>query len=148
MNFRIQRLALATLFLAGICGQASAVCSDSGRTQIADPTALTTALSGNIVCVGSGPIWQNQEIHQPGGTLTDYKMGLGDPVDPTKNIGTWGVSGTGTDTVVTYNYTGVGVYTFKVFNNGTDQFFAFCEIDGTTVNTVGKRIVGGLGPCV
>jgi hypothetical protein len=44
------------------------------------------------VCVARGAErWQ--EFHQVGGDLIDFKRGPNHPVDPTKKVGTWTVSG-------------------------------------------------------
>jgi hypothetical protein len=139
VNRKALHASLAMMFLAGISGQAMAVCAGTQLTDASPGTSVNLAfvLSGNTICVGSGPIFQNQEYHQAGGIITDFKKGPGDSVDPTKDIGTWLVSGSGPNTIVTYNYAGAGVYAFTVFDQGGGNL-AFCSTDGATLNTLAK----------
>lgn len=95
--------------------------------------ALTTLLTGNTVCVGSSPTWAAQEYHQSGGALIDYKRGPGHPVDPTGQVGTWSVTGTGTATKVNYTY-GSTTYANSVWSNGGNSY-SFCN-PSETIGTV------------
>lgn len=117
-------------------------------TQVTTPggagvPSLSTLLSNNTVCVSTnltsgstaGP-WNNQEWHQAGGTLTDYKLGP-NPVDPTTDIGSWGISGAGASTQVNYNYTDVGVFNYSVFRNGAVAPYTYSFCNGSTEVAVG-----------
>lgn len=59
----------------------------------------------------------------------DFKKGPSDPVDPTKQVGTWSVSGTDSNTVVIYTYTDAsgssGPYSFTVHSSGVN--LSFCN---------------------
>jgi hypothetical protein len=37
--------------------------------------------------------WKYQELHLESGILRDFKRGSGDPVDPSKDVGTWRIVG-------------------------------------------------------
>ena len=73
--------------------------------------ALSTALTGNMVCVGSAGNWRNQEYHASGGAVTDFKKGSSDPKDPSAVIGTWSIS----NDAVVYNYTAGGSYSYTIW---------------------------------
>jgi len=123
----MNRLMVASIILlAGISGEAMAACT-APATQVTG-TALTTLISGRTVCATQGTDkWQEQ--HQVGGTLSDYKKGPTDPVDPTKQVGNWSI-----DTVantVKYVYTGGPGYTYSVYNDGGT--YSFCTAPGGSV---------------
>lgn len=53
---------------------------------------LMSFVRGTTFCVARGAErWQ--EFHATSGELIDYKLGPGHPVDPTKTVGTWTVTG-------------------------------------------------------
>lgn len=104
---------------------AMAACSAPAATQVKHNSnpGLSTLLSGNTACaVRGGDRWQ--EEHHPGGVLKDYKKGASDAVDPTKQVGTWSVGGTGANTMVTYIYGSGGTYAYTVWDNGGS--YSFC----------------------
>ncbi len=117
---------------------ASAACG-APSVQVTGATNLDSLLSGNTVCVGNPPTWNWQEEHHPGGALVDYKRGPGHPVDPTKQVGSWQISG---DNVV-YTYNGGGSFGFQIWNNG-DGSYSFCGIIGTG-NQIDAIIKPGTG---
>ncbi|MGB5830720.1 MAG: hypothetical protein WBG92_01845 [Thiohalocapsa sp.] len=115
----------------------------SGTANVPAPAAgpvtaiptLATLLTGNTVCVGDGSPWEAQEYHQSGGTLIDWKQGATDPIDPTEQVGSWAISGTGTDRTVDYTY-GSTTYINKVYDNGNDAY-SFCNnLGNETVGTI------------
>ena len=127
MIMKLPMIAGAIVFAFSAEG-AMAACS-TPATQVTDG-ALTTLLSGNTVCaMRGGDRWQ--EEHHAGGVLIDYKKGPTDAVDPTKQVGTWAVSGTGAGTTVTYNYTVGSVpgpsYNYAVWQNTTPNSYSFCK---------------------
>lgn len=133
----------STMALALVSGEAMAVCSETSGWKKMNAAgsggslALST-LGGKTVCVGSAPTWQAQEFHQVGGTLIDYKRGSGHPIDPTKTIGTWSVSGN----QIAYSYTSGGSYTFDVYEkNGA---YSFCTSGGSAAEAT---IRDSQGPC-
>jgi len=115
--------------------------------------ALTSLLTGNTVCVGSAPTWENQEWHRSGGELWDWKLGNGHlspsgTIDPTKLLGSWSITGTGASTQVNYTYTAFGgpsSHSFTVWKN-TDadgaglHTYSFCS--GTNEEALGRIYQG------
>jgi len=95
----------------------------SAVTTQGAPT-LNSLLNLSLVCGrpgGSYPGSANdrwQEQHRASSQLWDYKQGAS-TVDPTKQVGTWGISGS----VVTHTY-GSSPFSWTVHNNGT--FYSFC----------------------
>jgi len=141
-------IVVSAILLAGLTNGATAACSD---TQIVD-AALTTLLSGNTVCVSNAKPgwggWENQEEHLANGDLVDYKKGSSDPVDPTKKVGTWTISGAGTGTTVNYTYTDAsgtsGPFSFTVHSNNNVNL-SFC--DASNAEKVAATLKSGLGAC-
>lgn len=106
---------------------AMAACSAPAASQVRGGD-LTTLLSGKTVCAGrGGDRWQ--EEHHAGGVLKDYKKGSTDKIDPTKQIGTWEVTGSGSNTNVTYRYTGGSTSSYEVWDNKNGSY-SFCGPGG------------------
>ena len=136
MKLSMFAVVIALLFVAD---GAFAACSQPDASQVKGVTALTTLLSGSTACVcgetdtgGNCTKWQSQEQHIAGGQLRDYKKGSSDPVDPTKVLGTWAVTGQGATTIVTYDYTAFepnDSSSFKVWDNGllANPRYSFCN---------------------
>ncbi len=143
------KLKLVLLALAGcaLAGQASAQTCATGFRVTNSTTAnnLATLVSGNTVCArrGSGERWQ--EYHNPSGILTDYKQGPTDPVDPSEDVGSWSVAGTGASTNITYNYGSGGTYTFAVYRvgSGAATTYNFCGPS----SVIGATFRTGQGAC-
>jgi hypothetical protein len=113
------------VLLAGISGEVMAACSDPQVTG----SGLTTLIAGNTVCaMRGGEQWQEQ--HRTDTTLWDYKKGPSDPVDPTKQVGSWSIA----SNTVTYAYTGGPSFTYSV-HGPTGGPYSFCT--GST------EVVGG-----
>jgi hypothetical protein len=135
------------LLVAAVCGQAFAACDNASRLNAAQIGAL---LAGNTVCVpaiNTVPMtWQ--ELHSggaTGGTLIDFKRGVGHATDPSETVGTWTVNGTGVgNSTVTHNYGTGGSYTYTVHGTGAvNSNHSFCA--GAT-EIVG-RVKSGGGAC-
>lgn len=131
--------------IAALPSAATAACSAPAATRVTSVAALNTLLSGKTVCVAStkpGWTWEWQEIHQVPDILVDYKKGPGDPVDPSKPVGTWKISGTGGGqrAVVTHDYGGGQSYTYTVWNNGNGTH-SFCSANPEIIATIKT------GPC-
>lgn len=124
-------LLVAGIVFLGFTGAVRAQCSCSGNEQVKG-TDLTTALQGNTVCVPNGAAWEWQEQHRAGGQLWDYKRGAGHPVDPTEQVGTWAVSGSGATTIVTHAY-GSQSFAYRVCRAGTTSSYGFCPSSGATI---------------
>lgn len=130
------RLIVPALLLAGISAQAGADCLPSSRVT---GSALTNLVSGNTVCATSGTkSWQEQ--HRAGGQLWDYKKGPTDPVDPSKQVGTWSIAANS----VTYSYTNGPSYTYSIHGNGP---YSFCTGPNGTEVITGAYFKPGNASC-
>ncbi len=129
----------AAIALISITGQASAACSGNSLNQ----TQLGNLLTGNTVCVPAVMVdpmtWQ--ELHVAGGALVDYKRGPGHAVDPSEQVGTWSISGTGNNATVIHNYGTGGSYQYTVYPNGAN--YSFCSAGPEIV----ARVKTGGGAC-
>tara|TARA_R110000787_G_C13263098_1_gene430714 strand:- start:190 stop:585 length:396 start_codon:yes stop_codon:yes gene_type:complete len=113
----MKKTIFAGLVLGLVAGGAMAACPGA-----AVGTAGAT-LSGQLIVdsMGSG-----REVHCPGGNLVELAKGVGDPVDPTRIVGTWSTTGS----AVTYNYSGGSSYTFTLHKNGST--YNFCTGSGSS----------------
>ena len=132
--------AVAGMALASLPAVSMAACGPPS-VRVVTVAAMTTLLEGNTVCVGAQPTMEAQEFHQAGGALIDYKRGPGHPVDPSKQVGTWKVTG-GRGAFVTHHYGGNTRYNYAVWKNA-DGTHSFCS-DNPEVKA---RIKIGGGPC-
>ena len=122
---KISNVIAGVLVLGGavVAGPAAAACSGTALNE----TELSSKFSNNTVCAQRAPDrWQ--EFHQGtvGGALIDFKEGPSHAVDPSKQVGTWSVTGSGTNARLAYDYGSGGNYSYRVFdnNNGT---YSFCN---------------------
>jgi hypothetical protein len=136
----MKRLMITSLvLLAGISGEVMAGCASNTQVKNKnnDP-ALTNLIAGQTVCASRSTTERWQEQHRGSGTsgaLWDYKKGASDPVDPTKQVGTWSIN---LDDTVTYYYTGGPSYTYTVHSSttgGNNPPYSFC--------TNGAEVVSG-----
>ena len=103
--------AVACLLAVGLVGEVSAQSCPVGTTQV----DAQSVVAGNTLCAASGSDqWQEFHSGGPGGTLIDYKKGPSDAVDRTATVGTWTVTGTGANTVLTHSYTGGSSFSWRV----------------------------------
>jgi len=124
---------------------AMAACA-SPYTKVTGQSTIESLLGGSIFCAArGGESWQ--EEHYVGGVLKDYKMGPTDAVDPTKQVGTWSVSGD----IVTHNYTVGSVsgpsYTYELWRDGTSNNYAFCGVSPSPGTSTDGTLRSGTGPC-
>ena len=123
--------ALANTVLLGclaLSGHAMAGCTTG--TAI-NQTMLATVVSGNTVCAARTPDrWQ--EYHRVGGDLIDYKLGPANTIDPSEKVGTWSITGTGSNATVVYNYGAGGTYSYSVRSNG-GLSYSFCGVENFEV---------------
>lgn len=106
-----------------------------GGTQL-DPALL----AGYTVCTANGAGgWQEQEYHASDGKLWDYKRGISDKVDPTRDMGSWTVNARqpASKQTVTYRYTdkpgGAVTWTtpeYELYSNGS-QAYSLCGSTGS-----------------
>ena len=106
-------------------------------------TSLGSLLIGNTVCVGTTGHWEAQEFHKSDGNLIDWKKGASDPVDPTKSVGSWSITGTGTSARVNYTYDST-TYSNIVWDHGNSTY-SFCNQNGN--ETMPSYIKTGQGAC-
>ena len=133
----IKPSALANTVLLGclaLSGHAMAACTGTAINQ----TALTAALSGNTVCAARTPDrWQ--EFHQTGGVLIDYKRGPADKIDPSEPVGTWSITGNGSNATVVYNYGAGGTFSYSVRSNGGASY-SFCGVQNFEVTVLNGQV--------
>ncbi len=148
----INRSISLALVMAGLSANAfaqSCACPAGTGTRL-NQTQIANVLSGNTVCVGSAPTWQAQEQHLVGGVLTDYKRGAGHPTDPTAQVGTWAISGTGGNAAVVYNYGGTQ-YSYGVCSTNTtpapNQAVGFCPAGPNPGTATSATLRMGAGAC-
>ena len=136
--------AVAGIALASLPAVSMAACA-APSVRVATTEAMTTLLQGNTVCVPAvtQPTMEAQELHQAGGALVDYKRGPTDTVDPSKQVGSWTVTGTSSrGFFVTHNYGGDTQFGYSVWDNN-DGTHSFCSANPE----VKARIKSGGGPC-
>ncbi len=113
-------------------GSAMAVdCSQATQIGNTGTTTIRNTLGGKTVCAKhSSDSWQEYHLvgGLAGGVLVDYKMGANHSTDPSKQVGTWATSGTGANSVITYNYGPGQSYTYELhLSNG---IYTFCGRNG------------------
>ena len=129
--------------LLGLSTQQAAAqtCNTGARLTVAQLAAL---LPGKYACYGPGawPAVTWNERHSGGagsisGSVTDFKKGPTDPVDPTSVVGTYSITQNiaAKSGQVTYNYGAGGTYSYYVFANlGTKTpsvgNYSFCTTGG------------------
>jgi hypothetical protein len=159
---------LAVCLLAA-AGSATAQVCPSGTARVFNGTpsapnsgagTFQTFIAGTTVCVARGAErWQ--EYHAAGGDLIDYKRGPNHPVDPTKKVGTWSITGAqmldprsarparGEGPVLVHTY-GSTSYGFAVcvpmaeMRRSDPSFVLSSPVAGTFQNV---RILAGQVPC-
>ena len=131
------KIIACAILLAFGSSQAIAACPTSGRLT---GNAISTTVSGNYGCAlrGVGPAAEKwNELHQGTGIpgpdpVIDYKRGPGDPVDPTKQVGTFTIVGGTNPGTIKYDYGDPGgPYTYSVTPGGASgppNVFAFCNV--------------------
>jgi len=138
--------AAAGVALAGLPAVSNAACA-APSVRVNTMAAMSALITGNTVCVPAltprPATMEAQELHQLGGALIDFKRGPGHPVDPSKQIGAWSVTGRdGRGVFVTYNYGGGKIFTYAVWRNG-DGTHSFCSANPE----VQARVKTGGGAC-
>jgi hypothetical protein len=120
---------------------------------------LVSLLAGKTVCGAvDGDTWQ--EFHSGsgagGGPLIDYKRGPGDPVDPSKQVGTWAIAEVETvNSFVVYDYGGGNSYGYAVCTNGGSVNFCGASPASRSTqmrstpgrNVLNATLVTGQVPC-
>lgn len=100
---------------------------------------LEALLTGSLLCARPGPGYTGdpadrwQEQHRSGGLLFDFKRGVGHPVDPEKQVGTYSFTGTGQASLVTHNYGGAITFSWRVFLQAAPNTYSFCNTTNTEV---------------
>ena len=102
---------------------------------------LATTFTGNTLCMSRGTErWQ--EFHQSGGALIDYKKGSNDPIDPTKLVGTWSITGTGSNAMLVHTY-GNSSYSWQVCGVSGGPY----TLTGSGGTLTGGTVLAGQHPC-
>ena len=113
--------AVVMFLMTGIISmQATAACTDDGYTNRLTQGEMRSALNNKwILATGGGEEWN--EDHCSNGNLFKVGVSPDDPVDPRAYRGTWGVSGTGSNALVNYNYTvgGSSSFSWSLWENGS-----------------------------
>ena len=136
--------AAAGIVLSSLSSVAGAACA-APSVRVNTRVAMIPLLTGNTVCVPAvtRPTMEAQELHRADGALIDFKRGPTHPVDPSKQVGTWAVTGTdGRGIFVTHRYSGGQAYTYAVWRN-VDGTHSFCSANPE----VKARIKTGGGAC-
>ena len=137
MKLGPMKITLVGAFLA-MASQAGAqlTCSCIPSLPRISGTALSNLIVGQTACATlGGSSWQS--YHQSGGSLIDYKKGPGDPVDPSKVMGTWSIN----NDKVQYNYGTGGLFEYEVC--GTSSSATYCG--ASIIPSV--RFLAGQGAC-
>ncbi|WP_341325283.1 hypothetical protein [Methylotuvimicrobium sp. KM2] len=118
----MKKMIMLGIFMsASIAGEVAADCETE---TILSVDALSTLLSGNTVCAQKANGDQWQEYHEPSGKIFDYKKGPNDPVDPTKEMGTWEITDRG---AICYSYGGGNfIYCYSVHKVPEQELYQFC----------------------
>ena len=132
------RIVTTFILLAFSAGQASAACPHTtGANSPLSNAGIKTALAGaggagKFHCaIRGGEKWNeslgvtNTGNNADTGTLTDFKRGPTNPVDPSKAVGTWSVANG--QIAYTYGTTG-GTFTYTVREVTAGTNYEFCNI--------------------
>ena len=117
-------------------------------TRVQGSFSLASLFTGSLVCgrpaVGyTGPAsdrWQEQ--HRAGGQLWDFKLGVGHPVDPQKQVGTYSFGVFGTTSTITHAYT-ASSFSWRVYLQAAPNTYSFCTAAG--VEVVRAFVIAGAG---
>ena len=128
-----RKIAIGFVLFAGFSGGLMAAPNCENRNRV-NGNGLTTLVSGNTVCATKGQD-QWQEQHRSGGQLWDFKKGASDPVDPSKQVGTWRIA----SNEVTHSYGNLS-FTYSVHDEGGAASYSFCTnglvvVSGATFKT-------------
>ena len=122
-------------------------------TRVQGSFSLASLFTGSLVCgrpaVGyTGPAsdrWQEQ--HRAGGQLLwDFKLGVGHPVDPQKQVGTYSFGGTGLTSAITHAY--AASFSWRVYLQAAPNTYSFCTAAGVEVVrafVIAGAVVSGSG---
>lgn len=106
----------AALTLCAIAGAAPFWGATAAHAQTTLTGAqIQTLLVGKYACGSSGgDSWNETLAGGPSGTVTDYKKGPTDPVDPSVQVGTYAINSGSSPNTITYDYGGGTVYTYRI----------------------------------
>lgn len=147
-------VALGVVLGIGGFGRASAdscvASAGDGYAQLS-ASAVANLLGTSMACYpAAGPPWTNQEYHTGAvgansGNVIDYKKGPTDPRDPSKQIGSYTIVGTGNGGQITYNYTNGPSYSYSVWGTQTSGSGTYDFCNGTTPLTGRVKIIAQTG---
>jgi hypothetical protein len=130
----LRKALLATMACVAGAGAVAQPACQTGETEVQNTNAL---LSDAYLCAVRGTdSWQ--EFHQAGGKLFDWKRGPGHPVDPTKEVGSWGTA----QGTVTHTY-GSTSYVWRVCRVGPQAGATYTLRSQTAGVISGATVVSG-----
>lgn len=118
MNFRL--LAVSAVLASGLAGHVSAQTAScpAPATRVSNVQQL---LGGNTLCAArDADRWQEFHSGASSGSLIDWKLGPGHPVDPRETVGSW-TAQNGANSSVTHTYDGTS-YTWLVCQVGASSY--------------------------
>lgn len=145
---------LLTLTAMAVPAVSHAACTGNRLNQ----TQLAAVLSGNTVCGRPGPGYPGgasdrwQEQHRAAGQLWDFKLGT-NTMDPTKQVGSWAISGQGANATIVHTYPsgGSAVFNWRVYGPNTNvpgtSVYAFCTDTAAPVEHVTAHVRTGQVGC-
>lgn len=139
----VRTMPILGLLLLGVVGHATAqVACPAGSTRV---MAVGPLVAGNTLCAVRGSDrWQEQHRGSgSNGELWDYKLGPGNPVDPTKVVGTWSATN-GANSSLTHTYTGGSSFSWLVCQVGTTYTLVST---GTAGTITGATVLAGQTSC-
>jgi hypothetical protein len=122
MSSALAALLLAMAWSPAAHAQQPSCPCDSSATRTPTVLALTQLLSNKMVCGSSGgDSWQEWHNGSSSGPVVDYKLGPGDPVDPSTTVGSFTINA---DNTVSYTY-GSTSYKYAVCSTARSTY-TFC----------------------
>ena len=129
-----RRIVTTSIAVAISAGQAIAACPHSTGTNAAlNNAGIKSAFGGasKFHCAIRGTEKWNESLGTTGngnnaetGTLTDFKKGASDPVDPTEAVGTWSIA----NDRIAYNYGSGGTFTYTVREVTAGASYEMCNV--------------------
>lgn len=136
--------ALAVLLIASASSGTVLAQTSCAAGQRLNQTQLSNTFTGNTLCAQRGSDkWQEQ--HRAGAQLWDYKLGTV-AMDPTKQVGTWAISGEGANAVLRHTYGGPN-YDWAVCGPGGVGTGYTLISTGTAGTISGAQVKSGATSC-
>jgi hypothetical protein len=132
--------ALAAFFIGTILtsdASAAATTCSTGNNRL-NQTEIANKITGKLVCAQKiGALSGNDrwaEEHQASKNLVEQGKGTTSKVHPPHKVGTWGIVGGGSTTLIEYKYDGGKTFQWSLFESkSTPGNFTFCSADENTI---------------